>query len=244
MAYLRRALAFLRAFLSGPSVLDTETGRLFPKIAGGAEDDAGGDDEGKEPEADAGKPDDAGDGKENDDPPAKTAEEYRRELRTYERTSKKASKAKDEEIASLRKRLKDREDADKSDQEKAVEKAREEARTEALSEAEKERRSDRLEVAVTRAAAKTYADTEDALIHVQRRIRSGEIDESEIFDDDGKVQTEPLKSALKQLLEDKPHLSADDGRPAGSADGGRGSGGGDSLEEMSMDEHVKRVQRK
>ncbi len=242
MAYLRRALAFLRAFLSGPSVLDTETGRLFPKIAGGAEETEDGD-KGEKSEGEGEKPD--GDkGEKPEDTPAKTAEEYRRELRTYERTSKKASKAKDEEIAKLRESLKEREDADKSEHEKAVENARAEARTEALSEAEKDRRSDRLEVAVTRAAAKSYADTEDALIHIQRRIRSGEIDESEIFDDDGKVQNEPLKSALKQLLEDKPHLSADDGRPVGSADGGRGSGGGDSLEEMSMDEHVKRVQRK
>lgn len=242
MAYLRRALAFLRAFLSGPSVLDTETGRLFPKIAGSAEET----DEvkkGEKPEGEVEKPD-GEEVEKPDDTPTKTAEEYRRELRTYERTSKKASKAKDEEIASLKGELKKHRDADKSEHEKAVEKAREEARAEALSEAEKERRSDRLDVAVTRAASKSFADPEDALIHIQRRIRSGEIDESEVFDADGKVQTESLKSALEQLLEDKPHLSADDGRPAGSADGGRGSGGGDSLEEMSMDEHLKRVQRK
>lgn len=244
MALYRRALAFLRAFLTiVPGVLDTSTGRFYPKIMGAAEEEGKATDDkpqGKSGNDDDGNDDDKGEPGESE----KTAEDYRKELRTYERNAKKSSKQKDDKIAELERSLKEREDADKSEHEKALEKAREEARSEAISEAEKERRSDRLEVAVTRAAAKGFADTEDALIHVQRRIRSGDIDESEIFDDDGKVQTAPLKSALEQLLADKPHLAAGEGRPNGSADGGRGASGGDALEEMSMDDHVKHVQRK
>lgn len=176
-------------------------------------------------------------------PTEKSAEELRRELREGDRVRKRESDKAKKRIADLEKKLQTREDEDKSEQEKAIEKARKEAREEALTEAEKERRSDRLEVAVTRAAAKTFADTDDALLHIQRRITSGDIASDEIFDDEGKVKTDTLKSSLEQLLEDKPHLGASDGRPSGSADAGRGRGGGTSAEEMSTDDHLKAIRR-
>ena len=173
----------------------------------------------------------------------KSADELRDELRKGDRVRKRESAKASKRIAELEQQLKEREDEDKSDREKELEKAREEAKAEALAEAEKDRRSDRLEVAVTREAARSFADTDDALLNVQRRIASGEIDADEIFDDGGKVQAAPLKSALAQLLEDKPHLAADDGRPKGESDGGRGEGGGGSEEDMSIEDHLKAISR-
>lgn len=174
----------------------------------------------------------------------KDAEGLREELRKGDRVRKRESAAAKKRIADLEAQLKEREDADKSEQEKAIEKARADARAEALREADAQRRSDRLEVAITRQAARSFADTDDALLHIQRRIAAGEIDGDELFDDEGKVRADPLKSALGQLLEDKPHLAADDGRPKGSADGGRGSGADTSAEDMSVEDHFQTIRRR
>jgi len=179
---------------------------------------------------------------EADEPTQKSAEELRKELREGDRVRKRESAKKDKRIADLERQLKERADEDKSEQEKAIEKAREEGKAEAQTAAEKARRADRLDVAVTRAAAKSFADPDDALMHIQRRISSGDIDEATIFDDEGKVDAEALKSSLGQLLEDKPHLAADGGRPRGDADAGR-RGGSTSLEEMSVDDHLKAISR-
>lgn len=242
MARIRLAWAFFRAFLSqSESWLDVQSGRLLPKMAGAEEadtDDGGSEDDESKPDAEEGDNAPQGDDKGSQ----KTPEELREELRKGDRVRKRESAKANKLIADLQKQLKDREDADKSEQERAIEKAREEAKAEALSEADKERRSDRLEVAVTRQAARTFADTDDALLHIQRRIAAGDIDADELFNEDGKVQAEPLKKALGELLEDKPHLAADDGRPRGSADGGRGSGG-TSLEDMSVEDHLKAIRR-
>lgn len=140
--------------------------------------------------------------------------------RKHEREAKKLRREREE----FQRKLAEREDAEKTEHQKAIEKARAEAKAEALSEAEKERRNDRLEVAVARAAAKTFADVDDALLHVQRGITVGDIDPDDIFDDQGKVQADALRSALDELLERKPHLAAT-GRPSGSSDAGKGSGG-------------------
>lgn len=191
------------------------------------------------------KPDPAPDPKPEPDPkpdpdpdPDPKPDDWKAHARKHEREAKKARKERDE----LERKLKERDDANKSEQEKAIEKAREEARTEALTASQKERRNDRLEVAVTRNAAKTFADVDDALVHVQRAIAAGDIDEDDIFDSEGKVQTEALKTALDELLERKPHLKATPGRVAGDADAGRGSGSGKSADDMSTDEHLKAVQ--
>lgn len=166
--------------------------------------------------------------------------DWKAESRKHERRAKQERKARDEAEAKLRAR----EDADKTDQEKAIEDARKAAREEALSEAERERRNDRLEVAVARAAARTFADVDDALLHVQRGISAGEIDPDDIFDDKGKVQTEALKSALDELLERKPHLKADAGQggAAGSPDTGRG-GSGTPVDDMSVEQHLNASRR-
>jgi hypothetical protein len=172
------------------------------------------------------------------DPDPDPDPDWKAESRKHERRAKQERKAREE----LERKLKERDDADKSEQEKAIEKAREEAKTEALTESQKERRNDRLEVAVARNAAKTFADVDDALVHIKRAIDNGDVDEDDIFDSEGKVQTEALKTALDDLLERKPHLKATPGRAAGSADAGRGSGSGKSADDMSIDDHLKAVQ--
>jgi hypothetical protein len=189
---------------------------------------------------------------ESDPKPGKTAEEYRRELREYERNAKKASAKKDKELEELRKQLKAKEDEDKSEHERALEKAREEAKTEALTEVEKERRAERLETAVTRLAAKgitvgegdkakavKFADPEDALLRIDRGISRGDIDADEIYDDEGKVNAEALESALAEIAGNNPHLVGEGTRPKGDP----GSRKGDpvkGLEDMSVEDHAKR----
>jgi hypothetical protein len=114
-------------------------------------------------------------------------------------------------------------EANKSESEKAIDKARKEARKEAETEFEQERRSDRLGVAVAK-HARELADVDDVVLN----LKQGDLDE--LFDDEGKVNTDALKAVLFDkggLLERKPHLKAAGvGKPSGSADGGEGEGGG------------------
>lgn len=238
---------------------DPKTGTLIPVLAGADGEGEGGEGEGgKEGDGDGegGDPD----GGEGDGGKEKTAEEYREELRKSDRVRKRESAKSQKEIAELKKQLQEKEDADKTEHEKAIEKAREEAKAEALTEAEKGRRDDRLEAAVTRVAASIgvkigegdeakvvkFADSDDALVNIQRRIANGDIDADELFDGDGKVQTDALQSELATLLEDKPHLQAASNggskRPDGDGDGGKGSAG-KTGEEMSVGEHLKQIQQ-
>lgn len=165
-------------------------------------------------------------------------EDWKSHSRKHEREAKKARK----EAEELRARLAERETADLSEHEKAIAAARAEATTAAKAEVEAERRHDRLEVAVTRAAARTFADTDDALIHLERAVKNGDVDPEDIFDSEGKVKTDALKSALDELLERKPHLAATPPRPPGpgSNDAGRGAGQGKSVEDMTVEDHFKR----
>jgi len=162
------------------------------------------------------------------------------------------------ERKKLEEDAKKRADAEKTEHEKAVEKAREEGEQAALTKAQKERRKDRLEAAVARLAsrgvkvgegddAKTvrFADPEDAQVFLDRKLSLGDVDEEDIFDDDGKVQTEALGQALAEILEDRPRLAEDarPSKPSGSADGGKGKGADKGLEDMSVEEHFQRIRR-
>lgn len=207
--------------------------RARPIAGGDGEGDSGGDEGegGKSGSGGSGDDDKPNGGSGSDDDP-----DWKQEARKHEKAAKemssrlgRASKERDE----LLKKVEKLEDADKSDQQKALDKARKEARDEALGEAEKERRADRLEVAVTRIAAKgitigsgddaktvRFEDPEDALIYVER---DGTDD---LFDDDGKVKTKAVEEALADLLKRKPRLAADgENRPAGDADTRKGGGG-------------------
>lgn len=153
--------------------------------------------------------------------------------RKHERLSKKASK----QVEDLQAELAKAKEATQSEQEKALEQARKEAAEEARSELTAELRKERLQSAVARTAAGKFADVEDA-------IKLLDLDD-DIFDEDGKVDTDNLKSALDDLLERKPHLAASPlgKKPAGDADSGKGSGGAKSLEDMSVEEHLEAIRR-
>ena len=161
-----------------------------------------------------------------------TEPDWKREARKHERRAKQAAK----QLAEYEKKLAEVDEASKTEQEKALEQARKEAKEEVLSEASRELRKERLNSAIARQAAKDFADVDDA-------IRLIDADDDEIFDDEGKVQTDALKSALSDLLERKPHLKADAHRPTGGSDAGKGDGGGKSVEEMSVEDHLNSIRR-
>lgn len=183
-------------------------------------------------------------------------EDWKAHSRKHEREAKAARKRAEE----LEAKLKEREEADQSEHEKALAKAREEARAEALTESQKERRHDRLESKSAVIASKgitvkdgdetktlKFADPDDALIYLERAIKDGDVDEDDIFDSEGKVQTDALSNALKDILERKPHLQATNGTTAvvsGSADGGKGGGAGKDEESLSVGDRFERLQKK
>ncbi len=266
---IRLAWAFLRAYLTSvPGVLDTADGRWFPKIAGAADDDGeGGDDAASSDDAD----DDAGDDDADDDA-GDTADDdgsgaidmndpkqAKRAARKHERRAERERRAREKAEAALDKLRKDGQSAS----EKAVEEAKEQARREAQEEIRAERRKDRLELATTRSAARgvtvdvdgekknvKFADPDDALIYVEASIRRGDLNEEDIFNDEGKVEADALDEALAEILEKKPQLAADAAgkgtprAPRGGSDAGKGSGGSADLESMSADDHFKDVRRK
>lgn len=161
-----------------------------------------------------------------------TEPDWKREARKHERRAKLAAK----KLAEYEEKLAKVDEASKTEQEKALEQARKEAADKVRSESLRELRAERLNSAIARHAAKDFADVDDA-------IRLLDADDDEIFDDEGKVQTDALKSALSDLLASKPHLKADAHRPTGSSDAGKGDGGGTSVEDMSVEDHLKAIQR-
>lgn len=212
--------------------LDTQRMRLVPPLAGA---DGEGEGEGEGEAAGAAGDGDEGDadGDEGDEGDGKDEPDWKRESRKHEARAKADKKRAD----ALQAELDKIKNADKSDQEKAIDDAKAEVRAEL----DAERRHDRLEVAVTRLAARTFADTEDALIHLERAIKDGDVDQDDIFDNDGKVQTDAVKTALTELLERKPHLAAGDGTPPpGDSDAGKGRGS-KGAEAMSPADHYEQI---
>lgn len=275
MALLKRAKFLVRALLSWtrgrPLPVADRTGRLrasitpfgdlMPAIAGG--DDGGAKDKGDpDPEdKDKGDPDpeddkDKGDpDPEDDDDKVSRDDDWKAKARKHERALKNERKRREE----LEGKLKAREDADKSDHEKAVEAARQEGEKKAREAAEADRRKDRLETAVIRAASKGVKlklsdgdkevektlraeDPEDVQVFIERRLESGAIDEDELFSEDGKVNAEAVEEAVAELLREKPRLAADaEGRRrSGDPDSRKGEPASEDLEGMSPEDHAKR----
>jgi len=167
--------------------------------------------------------------------PAATEEtDWKAYARKHERLSKKASK----QVEDLQAELAKAKEATQTDQEKALEQARKEAADEARNEVVGELRKERLQAAVARSAAGKFADVDDA-------IKLLDLEDDDIFDEDGKVNADNLKSALDDLLDRKPHLAASPlgKKPAGDADAGKGQGGSKSLEDMSVEEHLEAIRR-
>lgn len=237
---LRSRLAFWRWYLL-----------VYVPMAGGAEGDPDPDpdkDKGKEkpdPKAEEDKPDP--ENKPDPDP------DWKARSRKNESRAKKAER----ERAELQAKLEERENADKTETQKQVDAAREEGRKAAAEEAEKGRRADRLEVSVTRVATRgfkigegddeetvQFADPDDALLHIERGLRNGDIDEADIFDEKGKVQDGALKSALGEILEEKKHLRAgagSTGQPKADPDRRRGSNDGKTVEDLTPAEWDERI---
>jgi hypothetical protein len=154
-------------------------------------------------------------------------EEDKTDWKAESRKHEKRAKSERSKSEKLEKELQAEREKNQTDQEKELEKARKEGKAEAESKVQEERRNDRLEVAVAK-RAKDVADVDDVLLNIQRAIDAGEIDEDEIFDDKGKVQTKALNTEIDDLLDRKPHLKAGGSRrPSGRANGGEGSGGDD-----------------
>lgn len=166
-------------------------------------------------------------------PEAAEETDWKAYARKHERLSKKATK----QVEDLQAELAKAKEATQTEQEKALAQARKEAADEARNEVVGELRKERLQAAVARNAAGKFADVEDA-------IKLLDLDD-DIFDEDGKVDDDNLKSALESLLERKPHLAASPigKKPAGDADGGKGSGGAKSLEDMSVEDHLQAIRR-
>lgn len=236
---IRLAWAFTRAFVStNPVWLNTRDGMTLPVISGA--------DDGAEAEGEEGgtatataEPEAEGDGAEGDESeaeetPEQRAERLKRETRKQEerakashkaeRAARKRADAAEAELAKLK-------DEGKTEQEKAIEQARKEV----AAEAHEALKAERLKAAIATQAAKTFADVDDA----QRLIDGGD---DILFDDEGKVDADALKSALSDLLERKPHLAAT--APGGSSDAGRGESGGKSLDDLTADDHLAQVRKR
>lgn len=215
-----------------------------PPLAGGApnsddddEEDTDDDDDDAADRDDADTDDESDDDQDEDDAEG-DAEYWKKRSRHNERLAKKREK----ELKTQQDKVKT---AKLSDQEKAVAKAREEAKAQAREEADKEIRETRLEASVTRLAT-AFADPEDALHQIQIAVRKGDLDEDDIFDDNGKVQTAEVEKALKAILKRKPHLKgeASGRRFQGGSDARKGTGGKKTAADMSVDDHIKAVARK
>lgn len=242
---LRRSLPFrLRVLLAALTI---------KPVRGGSPDDPADpgktDPDPKDPKVD---PKDPADPKDPDPDPITPEDDWQTKARKHERDAKKERGAREK----LERRLQELEDAGKNDHQKAIDDAVKAAKEEAAA----ERRHDRLEVEITRLAAKgvkagdddgvKFADTEDALLRIRRRIEDGDLDADEIFDDKGKVKTKALESALGKILEEAPHLiagsagseSGSKNKPSGSSDAGKGraaEGQLKSTEGMSPEEIAK-----
>ena len=177
--------------------------------------------------------------------------------------SEKKARTRPRRSEEAQKKLQERDEATKSEHEKAIEAARKEERESARKEADTERRADRLESATIRLASRgftvkdedgkdqtlRFADPDDAHTYVERMLRRGDLDEDELFDENGKIQNDALTAALQELLETKPHLVANGNgtgrttKVSGSADGGKGSGGGKSKTDLSTEEQFERMRQ-
>jgi hypothetical protein len=241
---------------------------VLPVISGGAPEENEGGEKGKEGEKDEGGKEGGsgkeGGGKEETDDQKAEREKAERveeddDWKTKSRKNETRAKRAERELKEEREKREAREETEKSEHEKALEKAKKEGRAEVEIKAAQERKADRLEVSVTRLAGRKltvgdgddaeevrFADPEDALMHVERAISRDEIDAEDIFDKDGRVDSDALQKELVELLERKPHLRESTGSgktpepKKGDPDTRKGDPADGSLEGMSAEDHAKR----
>lgn len=258
---------------------------LLPVIEGGSPEgdpDPEPDPKPADPKPDDPQPDDDPDPK--PDPKPKSDEDWKRESRKHERRTKQtrdvlASLAAGDSIGEaakkagfseetvlgwlpddVKQKIKDREDAQKTEQQKAIDKARADATAEAEGKFEATRRDDKIEQAVTKLSLggfkvevdgeeKTlkFEDPDDAQLRIDRALRDGDLEYDDIYSD-GKVKTDAVKDFLSDVLAKHPRLQAGDSGAAGrkvegSADGGKGAGPKDP-DATSVEDELKKVRRR
>lgn len=183
--------------------------------------------------------------------------DWKKLARRHEREAKAARKRE----VDLQTKLKQRDDADKTEQQKAVDKARDDATAEVTTKYQAEQRDDRIENAVTRLSLRgfkakddgkeitlKFADPDDAQLRIDRALRNGELNYDDIYAE-GKVQAGALVDFLTELLEEHPRLRAQEGNGKSTKtvdfDAGKGKGsGGRDLSAMSPDDHLKAIQNR
>lgn len=194
----------------------------------------------------------------DDDKDTPDEPDWKKMSRRHERDAKKLRK----DTEDLTRKLRERDDADKTEQQKAIDKARDDATAEVTTKYEAQQREDRIENAVTKLSLKgfkakrdgkditlRFADPDDAQLRLDRALRNGDLAYDEIYAD-GKVQADAVTTFLTELLEEHPRLrAAENGNPTGKDqepvdfDGGKGKdGGGKDLSAMSPDDHLKAIQ--
>lgn len=176
------------------------------------DDENTGADTGETDDADSGRAgDDAVDGADQLGDAGKKALDAMKAKWQKERDGRKALEAR---IADLEK---GKPAGDGNDSQADAEKLREQIRAEARAETLRERVLDKIEAK----AAKLFADPEDAVALLGRRVDD--------FIDDGKLDADAIGEAITELLKKKPHLAAAQSggkRFNGSADGGARKGSG------------------
>lgn len=180
----------------------------------------------------------------SDTPPeGDEAAAWKARARKWEMLAKKGENAKArkaaEEVERLQKALAEHEEASKSEQEKALDRARKEAAEAATAEVANTYRA-KIKTAEIRAqAAGRFADPSDA-------VALAKIDDDELFDSAGEINTDAIKTALDALIESKPHLAARQGggHVQGDVDAGKGVGDAKSLEDLSVEEHLRIIQKR
>lgn len=255
-------------WLDRPGLLHIPSMTIIPPLSGADDgDDEDQDDDGdqdgddSDDDSDDDSSDDEGDDEADEDDDGKSSDDkvnLKRESRKHERRWKREKAAREKAERELAEVKKGR----KTAEQKAIDDAKAAGRQEALSEFEKTRRADRLEVAVTRLSTKgialgegddakkvKFADPEDVLMYLERRINRGDLDAGDVYDDDGKVRVDALTEELAELAEDKPQwlvgAAGDTGksgrsRTKGDSDAGKGSSGSG---EDSVEAHLGKVRR-
>lgn len=189
----------------------TAKGRPVWPVRGGAEDDGGGDDDGK----DGGKDDDGKDD-DGDDTDARVkaardqAAAQRLELKPWKALAKETGLTPDQIRDAIKRLPKDDEDKDAPD----ADAIRREAETAAAEKANA--RIVRAEVKAL--AADLFADPADAPLYLDLTKYD--------VDDDGEVSVDEIKSDLKKVLKDKPHLAKKGAALKPDRSQGQGGAGG------------------
>jgi len=158
-----------------------------------------------------------------------STKDYRKELRRYERSSKRAAAAKDKKLADLEKELTDLKSSTDSETDKTIDSAVKKVEENLKQEYEGKLRHERLQATIARKAASKFKDVEDAALFLN-------LDLDLVFDGDD-IQEDVIEDELEKLLERKSYLKATGARPTGSSDAGKGTG------TKTLDEKIREAEK-